>query len=306
MNCRDHQHDIVLLLYDELSEPARNDLHIHMDKCDPCRQFFENEKRLHSILANDFSDWDMPADLLVTCRRELANELDRLDEKHAWWRIPMPSLLFRVRLLESAALVSIGLAVGVYVTNQRTAPSAPGPTDSQLTSVVPQDAAVSNLRIIGANPVSGEVELAGEVVSPMRLEGRLEDENVQRLLVGALRAPTNPGIRLRAVELLSRNSRDPSVKEALVGTLLNDENAGVRLYALQGLEPFAQEEDVRQALIYVLQTDENPGVRVQAIEALAPLTEEEAMEEVVQEAIREEPNAYIEMKALEFVGAGNR
>ena len=309
MNCRERQHDIVLFLYDELGIENRNELRVHMDRCVECQQFYENEKQVHFRLTEDFSEWEVPADLLMESRRSLSDELDRLEEKRWRWRIRsfVPPFL-RVRLLESAALVSIGLAVGVFVMNERVPLPAPPAQENPLSATltaIPEGADVSNLRITEADPTTGRIQLTGEVVQPISLQGNLEDPNVRSLLFGALSSPGNPGARLQAVELLARNPRDPSVKEVLIGALLSDENIGVRLYALEGLQSFSDQEDVRQALIYALENDQNPGVRVKAIEALTPLTADEAMEGLVQEEVRDDPNAYITMRALQFVGTGN-
>ncbi len=305
MNCRERQHDIVLFLYDELPAGDRNDLRGHLDACVACQQFYEHEEQLHFKLTEDFSDWEVPSDLLVESRRGLSEELDRIDSRR-WWRLPALAPLFsRMRLLESAALVSIGLALGVYVTvNQDPVDITPSTNQSQI--AIPQDAAFSNLRIIDSDPVTGRVQLAGDMVQPMQLEGSLEDEAIRRLLFGALQVPSNPGFRLRAVELLAQSPRDASIKEALIGALLNDDNVGVRMYAMEGLRTFAEDEDVRRALIYVLENDQNAGIRVQAIEALAPLSQDEDMGEIIQNATREDDNPYIRMKSLQFVGSGNR
>jgi hypothetical protein len=306
MNCRDRQHQIVLFLYNELPDPERNDLRAHLDTCAPCRGFFENERQLYSRLEEDFSAWEVPADLLVACRHDLSEALDRIDEKRAWWRLPTrPVSVSWVRLLESAAALSIGLALGVYVTNQRSVePIQTQPTD-QIASVIAQEADVSNVRIVDVDPVSGRVALAGEMVQPMEVVGSVEDRAVRDLLFSALRSAANPGTRLQVAEFLAQNPRDANVKEVLMGALLNDPNAGVRFQALEGLKAFATEQDVRRALIYTLENDQNPGMRVHAIEALMPLTQEEAMEEVVQEAVRDNPNGYVQMRSLQFVGAGN-
>ena len=305
MNCRERHHDIVLFLYDELSNHTRNELRAHMDDCTACQEFYENEKQLHFSLTDDFSTWEVPSDLLVESRRSLSEELDLIDQKRFRWRMPsMVAPFLRMRLLESAAFVSIGLAVGVYVMAQRPVPTPAPPQQNQAT-LIPRNATVSNLRITEADPTTGQIELVGEMVQPIQLRGSLEDESVRDLLFGALRSPNNPGVRLRAVELLSRNPRDASVKELLIGSLLSDENIGVRLQALEGLQAFAAEGNVRRALKYALENDENPGVRVKAIEALTPLTAEEAMDGIVRERVRNDPNSYVTMRALQFVGTGN-
>ena len=308
MDCRDREHDIILFLYGELLEGQQSELRAHMDSCKSCQCFYENEKQLHFRLTEDFSEWEVPSDLLVESRRTLSEELDRIDADRSWWHLPAMAPVFsRMRLLESAALVSIGVALGVYVMAQRpAAPSLPSDIQEVQLNPIPQNAAVSNLRIIDSDLLTGQVQLAGEMVQPMQLQGNLRDENVRRLLFGALQSGSNPGFRLRAVELLAQNPRDPSAKDVLIGVLLNDQNAGVRLYALQGLKEFASDEDVRQALLNALENDDNAGIRVEAIEALMPLIQDESMGEIIQAATRGDENAYVRMRALQFVETGNQ
>src|SRR5438067_7382054 len=112
MTCREYQHQISLFLYEELSEPDKPALESHLAACDDCRHVFEEEKGLHYVLAEDAAAVDVPSDLLVESRRELANELDRIEKKRPWWRVPTFAVVFTpMRLLESAALVAMGLAL---------------------------------------------------------------------------------------------------------------------------------------------------------------------------------------------------
>jgi hypothetical protein len=305
MNCRERQHEIILFLYEELSDQIRQDLRTHLDDCDTCTQFLEREKQMQSQLTDDFSDWEVPSDLLVECRRDLSESMDRIDSRRQWWKFPaLAGLAPRVRFLESAALLSMGLALGVYVTNQIETPSPLLPEQNQFAGI-PEDASVANLRIVESDPASGQVELAGEMVQPMRIEGNLNDADVLGLIVGALQLPSNPGFRFQAVELLSQNAVNPDIKQVLLNRLLADDNAGVRLSALQALDAFSEEDVVRQALKYVVETDDTPGIRIQAIEALAPMTEAEALDAAFQETVRDVPNEYIRMQELQFVGVGN-
>lgn len=302
MNCQQRQHDIVLFLYDELTGSNLQDLRTHLDSCATCRAFYEHEKELHFDLTEDFSEWEVPADLLVECRRGLSESLDQTESRRAWWKgAAFAGVFSRMRLLESAALVSMGLALGVYVTNQVNTPQSE-PANDVVT--IPEDASVSNLRIVAANTESGQIELAGEVIRPMRMTGNLEDPSIREFLLGVMQSQNNPGSRLQVVELLSRQSRDPGIKEALINVLLNDDNPGVRLSAIDALHRFSEEEDVRQTLKYVLANDDNAGIRVQAIEALSPMTHEEAMDAVIQEAVREVPNEYVRIRELQYVGGG--
>src|SRR5207302_4656587 len=163
MNCKDYQHQITLLLYEELPESARVELEMHLNECTSCHDAYESEKAMHSVLAEDASRWDIPSDLLVESRRGLADELDRIERKQSWWRMPTFSVVFTpMRLLESAALITMGLALGVYVSNQqvRVPPSVASTqaVDGQI-SGIPRNGTISNLQIVSADPVTGQVTL---------------------------------------------------------------------------------------------------------------------------------------------------
>jgi len=307
MNCRDYQHQIVLSLYEELPEGERATLDAHLNECLECKEAFEKQKDFHYVLGQDAAGWEVPADLLVESRRLLANELDRLEHKRKWWHVPTFSVVFTpMRMLESAALIAMGLALGVYVSQQQPAPAPPQvATTVAATTVmttIPPNGTVSNLRIVNADANTGNVELAGEVVQPLRLSGKMEDETVRGLLFSALQDASNAGSRLRAVEVLAQKPGDEAVKEVLIHALVNDDNPGVRLEALKGLKAFAGEETVRQALVHALANDQVAGIRMGAIEALTQYSNDEQVARTVQEVTKDDDNAYIRSIGLRFVG----
>jgi hypothetical protein len=306
MTCRDYQHQISLFLYEELPDTDKDGLEAHLAACEACKSVFDEEKGLHYVLAEDNASWDLPSDLLVESRTKLANELDRLEQKRAWWRIPTFSVVFTpMRLLESAALVAMGLALGVYVSNQQhavrqIATAAPAP-ESQIISSIPANGSVSNLHVVSANPSTGQVELAGEIVQPLRMEGTLGDDTVRQLLLSTLGDSSNSGSRLRAVEVLAPRANDQRVKSALIQALTTDDNPGVRLHALQGLKQFASEADVRSAIMSSLENDLDAGIRFEAIDALTKNGVDAALAKDLQRFTKDD-NAYVKMKALQFVG----
>jgi hypothetical protein len=305
MNCKEYQHQITLLLYDELAEDARNELEGHLHACVACKQAFDAEKGLHSTLAEDTASWEVPSDLLVECRKALADGLDRVEVKRSWWRMPAFSVVFTpMRLLESAALVAMGLALGVYVSNQHgnvTAPVASNPAAE--VSAIPRNGTISNLQVVSADPVTGQVELAGEISQPLRFNGRMEDDTVRQLLFSALRDPNNPGSRLKAIEVLSQKPTDESIEEALINALIYDDDPGVRMRALEGLKTFADEQHVRAAFVHTLQNDANAGIRIEAIDALlARNPKDSELAEKLREATKQDDNPYIRTKVLQFIG----
>ena len=303
MNCREYQHQITLLLYEELPEKTQAGLQAHLEACSACQNVYESEKNMHSVLAEDVSGWDFPSDLLVESRRSLADELDRIEKKRPWWRVPTFSVVFTpMRMLESAALVAMGLALGVYVSNIQAPLNAPSAGQNPI-SMIPRDGSISNVQVVNANPDTGEIELAGEVSQPLRFQGNLQDDTVRRLLFSALRDVNNPGSRLRAVEILSQKPTDEMVEEALINAMVYDDNPGVRLQALEALKQFAAEEHVRSAFMNTLANDDNPGIRVEAIEALTKQNAKDSeLAKTIEEVTKKDDNPYIRTKALQFVG----
>jgi len=308
MNCREYQHQITLLLYEELADKERTGLETHLHDCAACQDVYETEKSMHSVLAEDAAQWDLPSELLVESRRALSNELDRLETKRSWWRMPVLSgILTPMRLLESGALVAMGLALGVYVsTHAPQGSSSPiGPGNSNTSSVIPGDATVSNLRVVSADATTGQVELAGEVSRPLRFQGKMEDQMVRSLLFNALRDTNNPGSRLGAVKALAQKPQDETVEEALINALLYDDNLGVRLSALEALKQYAGEEHVRRAFMASLSNDPSAGVRLQAIEALTLRNANNAeLAKSIREVTEKDDNAAVRNAGLQFVGAG--
>jgi hypothetical protein len=306
MNCREYQNQIVLLLYDELPESDGTGLEAHVRQCDDCRHAMEEQKGFHAVMCEDIPTWEVPSDLLVESRRTLADELDRIERKRSWWRVPTFSVVLTpMRLLESATLVALGLAFGVFVSRGVSSVPVEAPPDSAaaVISMIPENGSVANLRIVNTDS-TGRVEFVGDVIQPLRFQGQMDDETTQRLLFSAVQDSTNPGSRMQAVTALARTPNEPSVKELLIQRLLNDEEAGVRLKALEGLKPFAGEEPVQAALMEVLKRDPNSGIRSGAIEALTPFISSPAAATQIQQITRDDDSPYIRAtgQGVHFVG----
>ena len=308
-SCQEYQRQIVLSLYEELNQSERGVLETHLSECSWCQRASEEYQAFSNALAEDKTAWELPSDLLVESRRALANQLDRIETKRSWWRVPAFSVVFTpMRMLESATLIALGLAFGVYISNQQVSPLGPSagdPAATMVLSAVPQNSRVSNVRIVNSESDSNTatVEFTGEVVQPLRFTGRLEDDTTRRLLFSALQDSMNPRSRMQAVEVLARKSSEPSVKEVLIHALLNDENLNVRLKAFDGLKPFAGDDDVRTAFMQALMRDPNDGIRVAVVDALAPFTKSEAMANSIEAVTRNDDNTYVRLKGQGLVHA---
>src|SRR5262245_45990997 len=154
MNSQDYQRQVVLSLYEELQEDERVSLEAHLRECGACRQAHEEQHKFCATLAEDKSGWEFPSDLLVESRKALADELDNIERKRSWWRVPTFSVVFTpMRMLESATLIALGLAFGVYISNHQVSPTGPAAGDSAagIMAAVPQNGRVSNVRIVSTD-----------------------------------------------------------------------------------------------------------------------------------------------------------
>jgi hypothetical protein len=294
---------MVLSLYEELQDGERTGLETHLRECEGCRQAFEEHQTFSKMLADERDSWEVPSGLLIESRRALANELDSLEDKRSWWRAPFFSVVFTpMRMLESAALIALGLASGVYISNHQpnTSPVAQDAAEVALFQI-PENGRVSNLRIVNSDPSAATVEFAGDVVQPLRFTGRMEDETTKRLLFSAVQDSMNAGSRMQAVEVLAQKSSEPLVKEVLISRLLSDSSLAVRLKALEALKAFAGDSDVQSAFMQALMSDPNDGIRVAIVDTLAPYTNNEEMASSIEEATRDDDNIYVRLKGQGLV-----
>jgi HEAT repeat protein len=132
------------------------------------------------------------------------------------------------------------------------------------------------------------------------LEGRLDDPQIQQVLVYAMKSYDNAGIRRDTLDALREHVDNPNIRQALVYALRHDSNPGVRLEALEAVRKMGSSEDVHSALLDALQHDTNPGVRVAAVTALIDSTEKDGCDLPTERALEQlattDRNPYIRMK----------
>jgi hypothetical protein len=139
---------------------------------------------------------------------------------------------------------------------------------------------------------SGTVHISLDEIHRREITGRLDDDNIQRLLLNAIGEENNPGVRVESVGMLKECAQSSPVRAALLGAVAHDTNAGVRLKALEGLKAFAGDPAVRQTLAQVLLHDNDPGVRIETIDVLTS-HHDDAMVGILQDVFQKEDNHYV-------------
>jgi hypothetical protein len=197
----------------------------------------------------------------------------------------------------AAALLIVGFAGGIGTTysffgNRGSVPLA------EHTSETPSQASITGIRSVIQEPGSDKVTIKYDTTRTENVEGSLNDDRIQQLLLFATRNNYNSGVRMDSVDLLTQTPNDAHVREALIYALRYDSNPGVRLKALQGLSTYVKSDTrVRDAILEALMNDSNSGVRTQALQMLAPVTADSSVRNALTQLSQNDKNQYIRSQA---------
>jgi hypothetical protein len=299
MNCAEVIREIPLYSYGEVSSDLEESIESHLSDCAGCRE----ELARHRSFLERLDEREEVADmaLLAACRadlrRQLAGEETRrsgqgwlswnwaeslrgFSRLHIPLRIPVGAL----------ALVAVGWFGARYTPEKFGGIRAglSGPMFSTVQSVEP------------AAP--GKVRIAVDEVQRRVVDGKMEDPEIQAMLMNALREESNPGVRVESIGVLQNSADSEQVRQALIDAVSHDPNAGVRLKALEGLKPYAGDSAVRKTLANVLLKDDNAGVRVQAIDLLTT-HRDDSIVGVLQDVMQKEDDSYIRTRCRDLLEA---
>jgi hypothetical protein len=318
-----HKHIKELLpvyLYGDLVADETEKVQQHLETCGECRDELAALKTFNAALSNQPAI-EVTDVLLNEARLELRAALRSENAKQSIWRniaeragkIFMP----RYRVAFSAAatlLLGIGIGYGLFSSNpiasgNRIAESLVSETsqNSQRQSFLRGDTRTDNLHFINLDPQSGQVEFTFDAVTPMRVKGNVNDEQVQKVMAHAIVNSDNPGVRLRTVSALAEQGEqlrnaDPAVKSALITALKTDGNPGVRREALRALTQMPFDKEIKEAILFVLLHDKNSGMRVAAINGLELPSHEKRMDDseilnTLKKKMHSDDNNYVRLQA---------
>lgn len=295
MTCDALEKLIPLYPYGELSPDVEEQVEEHLHQCQGCARELEKQRGL--MAAWDSHKADLPDSLLADARRDLMMAVYREDSqaqraRGGWWQSFAGSFsgfftgVTRYRQpIGALALVAVGFFAAHFTGSTPVAPvSAPSLSDQVFATVrsVQPDA-------------SGKVRIAFDETRRRTIDGRIDDDRIQRLLLAAARDDNNAAVRVQSVGLLKGGGDSDEIRGALLNAVATDPNAGVRLKALEGLKPVAADTRVRKTLAQVLLTDDNPAVRMQVIDLLVA-HRDNSIVGVLQNAVQREDNSYVRLK----------
>lgn len=295
INCDAVLQAIPLYFYGELAPAQEDDVEEHLHACPSCAREMERQRALAAAIAP--RQMEPSVAFLAECRAGVMAAIGGVPLRPAApapgpWKLFLEAVahsfagLERLRVpVGAAALVTLGF-VAARVTTQTPAPDPVFPT----------------VRSIQADG-TGRVKISLDETQRRVVSGRLDDQNIQQLLVAAANGD-NPSARLESVGVLKDHTGSSQVRDALLNAIAHDSNAGVRLAALEGLKRLTGEPDVRKTLAQVLLTDEDPAVRIQVVDLLVAHPDD-ALTGVLQNRVERDNNNYVRLKSEQALKAIN-
>jgi HEAT repeats/Putative zinc-finger len=267
MNCDSISTLIPLYYYGDLTPEEEDAVEEHTHQCRDCARIVEQQRMLAAVL--DRREMPAPPHLLEDSRADLMATLHGGVSRAAVarrakgpWRLFLEAVgdsFARLGKLQqpigALALLAIGF-FGARLTATRTPADRPAPAGEVFTTV----------RSVQPDN-SGRVQIAYDETRRVIEQGRLDDPNIQRLMLAGAHED-NPAVRVESVDLLRSRTGSTEVRDALLNAVSHDTNPGVRLKALEGLKPLSADTEVRKTLAHVLQGDDSPAVRMQVVDML--------------------------------------
>jgi len=304
MKCDWVKDNIVFYVYNELEDDARYEVEQHLARCPECTAELKSARKFHATLSQAPVAEPSP-NLLAASRMRLQEALETTTQGGFWQRLIFDpgTWLRQVRMAPAmvAVIFIVGFGGGIAATYNFMSSRSPvanlaGETSSSATS--PLEASITGIRSITQEPGSNQVNIKYDTIATKDVQGSLNDQRIQQLLLFAARNNFNSGVRMDSVELLTQAPNETNVREVLMYSLQNDTNPGVRLKALDGLSGFVRQDvRVRNAVLQSLMNDANIGVRMQALHLVEPMKADSGVRSVLTKLAQSDQNASIRSQA---------
>jgi hypothetical protein len=303
MTCDSVSNLISLYYYGELNPEEEDRLETHLAGCAACARELERHRKLAAAL--DQRTAPVSPLLLEDCRADLmaavAGGAPRVAGlRKGPWTLFLEALgstfsgLGRLRQpLGASALIALGfMAAKITPANFASIRGPLAGGGASMASMTPEDV-FSTVRSVQPDS-SGRVQISYDETHRRVVEGRMNDQAIQRLLLAASHEE-NPAVRVESMDILKTSAGSSQVRDALLNALANDPVASVRLKALEGLKPISVDPEVRKTLAQVLLSDDNAAVRMQAVDLLVA-HRDDSMVGMLQNLMQREDNGYVRLK----------
>jgi hypothetical protein len=302
MTCDSVSNLISLYYYGELTPTEEEVLETHLTGCSGCAAELEKQRKIAAAL--DRRAAVVSPLLLEDCRTDLmaavAGGAPRATSlQKGPWTLFLEAMastftgLGRLRQpLGATAFIALGFMVARITPGTLPFPGLGGRRGIATASMSGDDV-FSTVRSVQPDSRGG-VQIAFDETRRRVVEGKMDDQAIQRLLLAAAHEQDS-AVRVESVDVLKNRAESSEVRDALLNRVANDPNPGVRLKALEGLKQFSSDPQVRKTLAQALLTDENAAVRMQVVDLLVA-HRDDSMVGMLQSVMQREDNGYVRLK----------
>jgi Putative zinc-finger len=304
MKCEWVRENITLHVYGELADDARHELEQHVARCADCAAELKAEQDFHALLSQSHAEEPSP-NLLAASRMKLQEALETAEQGGFWTRLAFDPANWLRQMKFSPALASAiliaGFAGGIgtaYKVLDHPGQIAGNGAIVTPAAAAPAEASITGIESITQDTGTNKINIKYNTVSTQEMQGSLNDQRIQQLLLFAARNNYNSGVRMDSVDLLTQKPDISQVRDALIYTLQYDTNPGVRLKSLDGLGSFVKDDvHVRDAVLEALVNDSNPGVRTEALRMIEPVKADGSVRGVLMTLAAKDSSQYIKSQA---------
>jgi len=301
---------LQLSLFGELKSEEKDILKKHLLTCDECKRELEDQKNLLELLSGKKKPI-VDEKVLSAARYQLRGAL-RAEQSNknitsnffdSIFQFVSTPLKFAV---SSAAILIVGILIGSqFFVKSSIEKFDEQNNDENRFASLNEDISISNLRFIDSDASDGEVEFTFEASRPVRLKGKVNDQQIQSVLTYAMLNEQNPGSRLNSINAMDTKQTeqyDQDVKNALVTVVMTDKNPGVRREAIKLMNKFPYDENIKQALLYVITNDSVSGLRIEALNSIIEASDkgyklDDDELNLFRNKIQQDENPYIKMRS---------
>ena len=313
MNHKKYKNLIDEYFFGEINSRQKIELEEHLRNCELCRSEFYSAKVLkESLVKNELTE---PAEnILQEARNELHSNLRKEKMRTGFLEYifgKITSSFFITPQLAAAALSFLiaGIIIGYFVFNTagtiHYSMENPSQGNMNQQTTLSGDTRINNIRLVDKNASDGTVEFTFDAIKPVRIRGKINDPEVQNILMYSMLNENNPGTRLNTINLISSSSQprpDTEIRNALLSVVKFDNNQGVRLEAMKLLKKFTFDDDIKNTMLYVLQNDSSSGMRIEAMNMLVQANKKGSSFNredlsVFREKMQQDDNNYIRYQA---------
>lgn len=306
--------------FGEINSREKIELEEHLKNCELCRMEFNSAKMLKdSLIKNELSE---PGDtILEEARNELRSNLRTEGMKTGILERISGKLTSSFFLTPQLAMVALsfliaGIIVGYFVFNSAASIhyTMENPyLDKREQAVLSGDTRISDIHFLDKNTSNGTVEFTFDAIKPMHMKGKINDPQIQNVLMYSMLNEDNPGTRLNTINLINSSSQpqpDNEIKNALLSVVKFDNNQGVRWEAMKLLQKFTFDNEMKNTMLYVLQNDSSSGMRIEAMNRLVQANKtgskfNEGDLSVFRQKMQEDDNNYIRYQAKTVLKENN-